>query len=277
MKAINETLFAIVFENVVYDDGDNGDAGNSGEGGAGGAGGTGGDSKATDDLGIGVELSPEQAEAVKRKINQINKEKEEKALKIMRDLKSLQARTDLTTNQREELENRLSSVQKELLTKEQLFEEERKKKEEEAKNAITDLEKERDSWREKFTTSQINRALVDAAARHNAFNPQNVVDILYSRTALEDKLDDEGNPTGEFAPKVKMNMPDKDGKVKELVLTVPEAVKRMTESDEYMHLFKGKGTGGLGGGNKSGEKLTAAEAAKLGPKAYREWRKQNGL
>ena len=74
----------------------------------------------------------------------------------------------------------------------------------------------------------------------------------------------------------------KEGKPVTLELTPAEAVKRMSEMDEYLNLFKGKGSGGIGGTNRGGGNkgaaMTAAQAAKtLSPAAFQEWRKKNGL
>jgi len=61
-------------------------------------------------------------------------------------------------------------------------------------------------------------------------------------------MDDNGEPTGMLAPKVKFPDTDKDGKSVILDLTVTEAVKRMKElTDQYGNLFKGTAAGGIGG------------------------------
>ena len=231
--------------------------------GAGGAGATGGGE---------VVFTPEQKAAVDKLIKDAENKSGEKVSKVMSELKALQDRSDLTATQRSELERRVENINKELLTKEQLFEQEKKKTEQ---KYIADLEgvtKDRDSWKTRFIESTIVRAITDAAATNQAFNTQDIVAILRPQTSLEDVLDGDGHPTGDVAPKVKFQEVV-DGKQTELVLAVPEAVKRMSESESHLHLFKGEGAGGYGGNSRTGGKKPALADVASDPKAYREARK----
>ena len=63
-------------------------------------------------------------------------------------------------------------------------------------------------------------------------------DIEYRYVVNCGLMNEAGQPTGEVAPKVKLQE-IVDGKQTELVLAVPEAVKRMSESEGHLHLFKG--------------------------------------
>ena len=73
--------------------------------------------------------------------------------------------------------------------------------------------------------------------------------------------------------KVKITEKDKDGRTITLDLPVDEAVKKLTEKDEFANLFKGKGTGGLGGQNRDGKAPDIEAIARTDPAKYRELRK----
>jgi len=84
-------------------------------------------------------------------------------------------------------------------------------------------------------------------------------------------MDKDGKPTGGHITKVRFNSIGKDNQPVVLDLTVDEAVKKMSETPEFLNLFRSEGTGGFGDRNNSnGPKLSSlAEAAKAGPEAYR--------
>ncbi len=203
--------------------------------------------------------------------------------KLMEEVNALKTKATLTSKEREELEGRITELRKANMTAEELQKEETNKIQSDLQSKLDVVTKSADDWRNHFSNSEIKRAIVDAAASHNAFVPAQVVAILKPSTRLVEAVDDDGKPTGEYTPKVTFE-DIKEGKPVTLELSPAEAVKRMTEMDNYLNLFKGKGSGGIGGSNRgsggsgsgSGE-MTAAEAAKLPPAAYKEWRKTHDL
>jgi len=206
--------------------------------------------------------------------------KERKNSKSMIDeLEALKAKSKLTSNERRELEERIETMKNQHLTKEELAEKERNKIERTYKADLDAATQERDAWKLRFTGSTITRSLTDAAVENDAFSPEQIVALLLSNTTLVEDLDEDGKPTGELKPIVKFRDNDKEGKAVTLDLEPKVAVKRMTEIDRYLNLFKGKGAGGLGGNNSnagSGKEPTANDLAK-DPKAYREARKTGKL
>ena len=72
---------------------------------------------------------------------------------------------------------------------------------------------------------------------------------------------------------VKFQDVDSKGRPVMVELSPSEVVKRMTEISEYQNLFKGKGTGGVGGSGSQQQQKGSLAALAKDPKAYREARK----
>ena len=216
--------------------------------------------------------------AQQAKVDQMLKEKSEGAKRAMAELEALKARTDLTDGQRKDMELRFDTVQKELMTKEQLFEQEKKKKDREYTESVETLTTERDTWKSKFEGSSITRAINDASSANDAFDSNTIAAILRPNTALIESLTEDGTPNGEYKTQVKFTDPEgKDGKPTELLLTASEAVKRMTEIDSYQFLFKGRGTGGAGLNNGASGKKPDIEKLANNTEAYRKARNEGRI
>ncbi len=190
----------------------------------------------------------------------------------LEELEALKARANLTAKERTDLEGRIKTLNEQLLTKEELATQATTKMQTDFENQISGLTTERDDWKIRFTDANIIRSLTDAAVINNSFNPEQVVAILRQNTQLAEELDTDGKPTGNFVPEVSFADKDKDGKPVTLKLSPADAVKRMSEMDQYLNLFKGDGTGGLGGTTRPGGKTPdIAELAK-DPEKYRKAR-----
>ena len=194
--------------------------------------------------------------------------------KMVAELDALKEKSSLTSEQRKTLDQRIEALQDEMMTKEELASKEKQKMEQTHKKIVEDLQNEKESWRSRYTNSTIVRSITDAAATHDAYSPRQIVAILKTLTRLEDAIDTDGKATGDLVPKVKFPDIDKDGKPITLDLTPEAAVKRMSEIDEYLNLFKGKGTGGVGGssGSGSGKPVDIVTLAK-DPAKFREAKK----
>jgi hypothetical protein len=210
-----------------------------------------------------------------KKVNAILAEEKRKNKEIIdrqvKELETLKKSRGLTEQEKTGLTARIEELQNTLLTKEELAVKERKKLEHEHKVALEQTTTERDTWKNKFVQSTIVRSITDEAVRAEAFAPNQIVALLEKNTRLAEVVDADGNPTGEFIPKVKMQDVDKDGKPLTLDLTVSEALKRMKDrADEYGNLFKSGVAGGLGAaGGKSGKDV---DPSKMSPEQYRLWR-----
>jgi len=216
--------------------------------------------------------------AQQARVDQMLKEKAEGAARVLGEFEALKARTDLTEGQRKDLELRFDNAQKELMTKEQLFEQEKKKKDQEYTESVETLTAERDTWKSKFEGSSITRAINDASSANDAFDSNTIAAILRPNTVLIESQSEDGTPNGKYKTQVKFTDPDgADGKPAELLLTASEAVKRMTEIDTYQFLFKGRGTGGAGLNNGAGGKKPDIEKLAGDTVAYRKARAEGRI
>lgn len=205
------------------------------------------------------------------------KRNDEKTKKHIADLEKLQKSKSLTENEKSQLQAKIDELNNTLLTKEELAAKERKKLAEEHSKEVANLTKDRDTWKDRFTTTSILRTIGDAANEEGAFNSNQIVALLQPITQLREETDAEGNPTGKYIPRVAYPDMDKDGKQVTLDLTIPEAVKRMKETPErYGNLFKSTMTGGTGSMPTNGAPGTA-DITKMTPEQYFKHRKSLGL
>lgn len=260
-----------------------GDGGGAGDGDKGGAGGAGDKGDAGDKGGTGVKtFTQEQVDSI---VGNAKKALMEKNSGLMAEIEALNQKSKLTTAETKRLEDANAELRKANMTAEQLQAENEKKLKNDFDAQISELTADRDNWKKLHTTDKIERSIIDAASvkEHKAIVPSQVLAILKPDTRLVEATDSDGKPTGELTPKVTFK-DTKDGKPVTLELTPLEAVKRMSEMEQHLNLFEGKGSGGIGGSNKGGGskggKMTHAEAAvhfKDDPAGYQKWRKDNPL
>lgn len=172
--------------------------------------------------------------------------------KMASELEALKSRSNLTDQEREELESRIAAINNESKSKEEqaklALANERKKWETENKT----LSEKMNAVDRKYRNHRIESDLVSAAAAAKAFNPRTVVTVLRDMTELADELGEDGKPTGNEIVKVKMKTKGADNKPVTLELSPQEAVKRLTEDAEYQFMFQSSATGGSGNNNRGG-------------------------
>jgi len=180
----------------------------------------------------------------------------------------------------EELQEKIQQLQTNLSTKEEIAEREKKKIQKESESKITELTAKLETITKDYTSETLIRAITDAAVTNKAYAPEQIVGLLRGNARIEEELGDDDKPTGRRIPKVRITVPDEDGKNKELDLTVSEAVKVMRETPaKYANLFMQEGEGGLGmqGFGRGGREPDLFQAAKTGDLAkYRELKKKKG-
>jgi len=213
-------------------------------------------------------LTKAQAERLVADQTKALRESHQRALE---EVEAIKSKATLTAQERNELEQRLETIKNEVLSKEELS----KKKESDARKAhqieIDTLTKSRDSWQTLYKTETIARILQDAAIENGSVNPAQIVSMLERSATLEEVLDN-GEPTGKYAVKVPSATKDASGNEIRVMLSAKDAIKAMSDDPNMANLFKGKGTGGLGGNNHQGT-VTDINRLKQDPKAYRAARK----
>ena len=182
----------------------------------------------------------------------------------------------LSGDEKSELEKQIEDLQTKYMTSEERTRQLKEKDEKKHTEVLTQTEEDRDGWKERYTLSTIDNAITHAAVENKAVAPGQVIAMLRSTTRLAEKLDEDNKPNGEYEARVRFNDIDKDDKPVILDLTVPEAVKRMTELEQFGNLFTGGKTGGLGGSGslKKGGELDLAKIAREDPARYRKLRKE---
>lgn len=216
--------------------------------------------KQGDDKNDGKPLTQEQVNAI---VAAERKKHEAHVNKLSTELEALKSRSNLTAQEREEMESRLLALKTESMSKEEkaklALQTEQKKWEAENKTLKEAHEKANSKYRE----YRIQNDLVAAAAGAKAFNPRTVVALLRSDTDLVEVLGEDGKPTGDDAVKVKYKTKGADGKPVILELEPAEAIKRLSEDEEHAFMFQSSGSGGGGNNNRgntgkvSGEDLVA--------------------
>lgn len=265
----------IKFWMAVYDDaGGTGDgkSGGTGDGGTGDGGSTGDGDTGSGGSGGGTSKTFTQ-EDVNKFLAKEKRAWQDKQQKAIDELEALKTKSSLSDKERTELEDRIQTMKNDLLSKEQLAKQEKDKIIKEHRVEVDKLTEERENWKTRYTDATITRAITDAAVLNEAYSPEQIVLMLRSSTRLVEALDEEGKPTGDLIPKVTFSDEDKDGKPVTLEITVPEAVKKMKDIEKYFNLFKGEGTGGIGGTNRGGGKVADIKSLAKDPAKYREARK----
>jgi len=201
--------------------------------------------------------------------------------KAVEELEALRAKASLTSQERSELDERIETLSNTLLTKEEVAKKDLAREQKKHQKEIEDATKERDAWKTRFTSSTIVRSLTDAAVKHKAIVPSQIVSILQPDTRLVEVLDSDGQPTGNYEAKTKVVQTDKDGKTQTLELSVADVVKQMRESEDsnHLNLFEGDGVGGVGGGNKSSKKGIEQDIRELAknPEQYMKARREGKI
>lgn len=199
----------------------------------------------------------------------------EKLLKVTQgleaEIKALKTRTSMTDAERQEQEKRIEELNSKLMTKEELSKREIEKRDRQYKTEREALVAERDTWKTRYVSDTIVRNLSDAAVKNNAYNPNQIVDILRSRTEVVEN-------EGKFEVKVNIDSVNDKGEPVKLNLTPDQAIKHLSESDDYLNLFKSASTGGHGGrGSGNPGQLDAAKIARENPELYRKLRSEGKI
>jgi hypothetical protein len=166
--------------------------------------------------------------------------------KLLSQLEELKTNKNLSDSEKEDLQKQINDLQSISMTKEELAAKEKKELANKYTKELETSKKDIEIWKDRYTKSTIERALIDAAVENKAVRPQQIVDLLVGRTRLVENA-------GVFVPQIKFEGKDKDGKAITLDLPVKEAmveIKNMV--DEYGNLFISDASGGIGLNQNSG-------------------------
>lgn len=203
-----------------------------------------------------------------------NKALDEKYKTLEASLQKASKDKSITQEERDRLADELENVKNSQLSDKERAAKEKDKAEKKYQEDLAGAIKERDEFKSLFEGSLSKRALLDAAVKHDAYNPQQIVDLLTHRTKVVEVKDDEGVVVLDYAPKVDWSETTSDGQTIRLQKTPNEVVEAMKEDEQYANLFrsnvaKGVGTGSGTPTDKSGK----VNPAKISTEEYMRLRK----
>ena len=275
------------FQNHRFMEGDNdGDGGGDSDGNGVGDGGGEGDGNSSGGGVIPDELKPVVDKIVQKRLAREKKQNAELATK----LKALQSSSSLTQQERDDLASQIETLETSMQTEQERSQGEQKrlqKKYESDTKALTD---ERDTWRSRFESTEVRRALTDAAVSAGAENPSQIA-LMFGGNAklVQDQAD--GKPVESFTPMLSFTGLGEDGKTQEtLELPIAEAIAKIKADGLNANLFKhsskpGTGTPPSGGSGGNGADVSSDPNNPPVPgdfsttqewqKAYDKWRKDH--
>jgi len=198
------------------------------------------------------------------------------AQSAVQELENLRKISSMTKEERDKLDKRISELNNELLSEKQRLERNQKQQTEKYTLELEAEKSRADNFEKLYKTSSIQRSLTDAAVKHGAVNPIQVVNMLDRHTEMV-PVEEAGVPTGAFTPKTTVMVKEGD-KMVPVKMSPEDAVKNMADQSEFFNFFQANlksGTGRHNSGGGTGSSLTRAEAAKLPAAQYREWKKNN--
>jgi hypothetical protein len=166
---------------------------------------------------------------------------------------------NLTKQEKEALEAKLEELRVASLSKEEQAKDRETKL---SKKYESELKKERDERERIFNTykeEKIEREILSAVSASDVYNPQQMADLLRSKTRLAPEVVD-GKETGRLVTRIR-HVLVQDGKPVEVELSPAEVVKAMRDDPErYGNQFISTATGGLGGAVGGGRPTNAGKA-----------------
>lgn len=188
--------------------------------------------------------------------------------------------TALDAQGRQQLEVELEDLRSKFRTKEQQAAHEKKQQAESYEGKLKEASEAAQKYEGLYTDHVIKGAIQDAAKKEEAFNDEHIVGLLKSDTKLQEVLDENGKPTGTFAPMTKFMDVDAEGNPIETLRSPADVVKRMKELPSiHGCLFRANVVSGVGQGAATGGVTPGAGAqidvTKLSPEQYRKIREEN--
>mgnify|MGYP000085429460 CR=1 FL=1 len=196
---------------------------------------------------------------------EVQKTKEENT-QLLENMKTLEKSVNLSKKERADLSSQIETLEKQVLTKEELAQKEQNKLVEEHNSKLKKAESESSEWKNRFERSTLQRALSDAAVATNAESPEQIQMMFQNNSFLEEVKDDNGKATGSFKPMLKFHGidPDSDDQsMKEMTLPVGEAMSKIKEDGIHKNLFRHGAKAGTGNPQGNSGKGNNADPDKM--------------
>lgn len=196
-------------------------------------------------------------------------------------LEELKKTSQMTEQQKAELEQRIEALNSSLMTTEERAKADLSKKDKELKTLAETLTSERELWKNNYASEVITNQILKSSAAHKVVSAEQMLDLLRPKTRLVEVLDADGKTVKGYEAKAKIKLLNEKGEEVELDLPIEDVLKRMKELPErFGNLFESGLNSGLGGKGSAGAGGTGGnitDIAKRGPEAYRANRAKFGL
>lgn len=252
--------------------------GGDGATGAGGAGAAAGGAGGGNDGGAAKTFTQEELNKV---LAEDRRKHQTKLQEVETKLKAALDSNTLTEKDRKALQENLETVQGQLRSKEEQLALEKKQLQEQYAVQVEEANKKAAFFETLYRDSTVERALTDAAVKHEAFQPFQLVTQLRPLTKLVPEVDPKtGKPTGKYKPMVEMQTVNQTtGEMETKAYTPEDAVKKMKDDPTtWGNMFRSGVVSGIGSSSATGG-LTSGngqiDLRKLTPQQYQEIRQKN--
>ena len=135
-------------------------------------------------------------------------------------------------------------------------------------NEVKELTEAAGTWETLYKQSTIKRTLTDAAVKHDAFNPKQIVALLEQKTEMRPVKEADGVTVipNKFEARTAIDVREEDGTILTAWKTPSEAVEGMkNDPDEDGNLFRNAVLAGIGGGTAAttGKNSAGVDPSKL--------------
>lgn len=225
-----------------------------------------------------VQFTPEQQAHINKIAAKERREAEERANKqleaIKKELDTAREKSNMTAQERADMEERLKQVMGENKTTEQKFQEQISAAEKAYKKEQEKLAGDRDRFKQLFETHLFEAAVGKATIDNKGCDSEAFEAMLRPNYVLHDVLDADGKPTGKLVPRIRQ-VTEKDGKQEVAFVSIDDAIKAMANNEKYYYLFDPSGRGGIGGSNQPGRRQGKIDLTNM--KEYMARRSELGL
>lgn len=154
-------------------------------------------------------------------------------------IKQLNDQKGMTETEKESLVKKIEELQAGTLSVEDKLKRQMQKEVDARDKALKAVTEEKDLWAKNFRTKTIENAIMAAASKHGAFSPSQIVPLILGNTSIEDIMDENKKPTGNFKIAIKLKIPGQNGKdFEEKEFDVEEGVKNFLALSENSNLSK---------------------------------------
>lgn len=266
MKTEDFLLLSFPQDQVLCYDDDAGDSGESNGDSGEGAGGGGGDNSKNEQTFTQAQLN-EILAADRRKHQEKTQAVQAQAKQLEVRMEKLIADKNTSDAARASLEQDLEELRASQRTEAEQRQHLAEKAKVEHETAINNLKNESKQWESLYKISSIERTLTDAAVKHEAFSPGQLVSLLKDKTEMRPCKDQEGQVIpGRFEAKTAVEVKDEHGNILKHWKNPDEAVELMKQNaNEYGNLFRNAVIAGIGAGTaaSTGKNSVGVDRSKL--------------